>query len=66
MAAENSNEMDKYEVLSQQMILIAKNVEKAVNSMPSICIDAMSSCMQKMDNVLELLNKKESSKEIKK
>ena len=66
MAAENSNEMDKYEVLSQQMVLIAKNVEKAVNSMPAICIDAMSSCMQKIDKVLELHNKKESSKGIQK
>ena len=58
----NTNEMDKYEVLSQQMILMAKNVEKAVNSMPSLCMDVMSNCMQKIDKVLELHNKKESSK----
>ena len=62
----NTNEMDKYEVLSQQMILMAKNVEKAVNSMPSLCMDVMSNCMQKIDKVLELHNKKESSKGIKK
>ena len=66
MADVNSNEIDKYEVLSQQMILLSKNVEKAVNSMPSLCMDIMSNCMQKIDKVLELHNKKESSKEMKK
>ena len=65
MAAENTNEMDKYEVLSQQMVLMAKSVEKAVNSMPSICMNAMSTCMQKIDKVLEMHNKKESPKRIK-
>ena len=66
MAEVNTNEIDKYEVLSQQMILLSKNVEKAVNSMPSLCMDIMSNCMQKIDKVLELHNKKESSKEMKK
>ena len=65
MAAENTNEMDKYEVLSQQMVLMAKSVEKAVNSMPSICMNAMSTCMQKIDKVLEMHNKKDSPKRIK-
>ena len=65
MAAENTNEMDKYEVLSQQMVLMAKSVEKAVNNMPSICMNAMSTCMQKIDKVLELHNKKESPKRTK-
>ena len=46
MASLNSNVMNIYVGLSQQMVLIAKSIEKAVNNMPSIWIDANSNHME--------------------
>ena len=46
MASVNSNVMNIYVGLSQQMVLIAKSIEETVNNMPSIWINTNYNYME--------------------